>query len=55
MVKRSNNKHQFDAKREANDKKETQNKMIPKNKLMPLYKATLQHIRFEVTTSNLQT
>jgi hypothetical protein len=49
MVKRSNNKHQFD----ANDN--TKTKMVPKNELMPLYKATLQHIRFEATTSKLQT
>jgi hypothetical protein len=32
----------------------TQKKMVPKNELMPLYKATLQHIRFEATTSKLQ-
>lgn len=47
MVKRSNNKHQFEAKREANDNTK---KMVPKNE--PLF---LQHIRFEATTSNLQT
>jgi hypothetical protein len=42
-------------KREVNDKKETPKKMLPKNELMSLYKATLWHIRFEATTSNLQT
>jgi hypothetical protein len=29
--------------------------MVPKNEFMPLYKAILRHIRFEATTSNLQT
>jgi hypothetical protein len=47
MVKRSNNKHQFEAKMEVND---TTKKNGSQNRAH-----FLQHIRFEATTSNLQT
>ncbi len=42
-------------KNESKWQKKTQKKMVPKNEFMPLYKAILRHIRFEATTSNLQT